>query len=160
MAVLEKIEAEQGTKKEGGLGIKLDRQLDRVRGASNSVKSKASRAAASVREAPPPSPNPMTNLLIADIALRGGGRILRHLVEANVLKSKYSPDKARSIIKGRGMAQTLIGTAIARVATRSIPGALIVGGGLLVKALIDRKMGEESRQKGEQAVDRRAAKGK
>ena len=39
------------------------------------------------------------------------------------------------------MAQTLIGTAIARVATRSVPGALLIGGGLLAKALYDRRKG-------------------
>ena len=91
-----------------------------------------------------PSPNPMTNLIIADIALRGGGRLLRHVVERSLLGLKYSPDKARNIVKGRGMAQTLIGTAVARVATRSVPGALLIGGGLLAKTLYDR-----SRKRGE-----------
>jgi hypothetical protein len=84
-----------------------------------------------------PSPNPMTNLIIADIALRGGGRLLRHVVETTLLGVKYTPDKARQIVKGRSMTQSLIGTAVARVATRSVPGALLVGGGLIAKTLYD-----------------------
>jgi hypothetical protein len=141
--------------KKGGLAMKLDRALS----TGDAVKRRADQAAAKVREAGPPSPNPMTNLMIADIVLRGGGRFLRHLVEANLLKSKYPPEKARSIIAGRGMMQTLLGTAVARVATRSVPGAIVVGGGLLVKAIYDRRKGEEAKARGEKAVNRRAARG-
>lgn len=109
--------------------------------------------------APTPSPNPMTNILIADIALRGGGRLLRHAVERGVLGVKYSPEKAQNIVKGRSMAQTLIGTAIARVATRSVPGAIIVGGGLLAKALYDRrKDAQAAKAEGEAAVVRQASR--
>lgn len=85
-----------------------------------------------------PSPNPATNLVLADIAIRGGGRLLRHTVERALLGVKYSPATARDIVKGRSMVQTLIGTAAARMATRSVPGALIVGGGLIAKTLYDR----------------------
>lgn len=85
-----------------------------------------------------PSPNPATNLILADIAMRGGGRLLRHAIERTLLGVKYSPGKARDLVKGRSMAQTLIGTAAARLATRSVPGALIVGGGLIAKTLYDR----------------------
>ncbi len=138
-----------------GLVSKLPKPSD----ARDAVKRTATKAADTVKNAPPPSPNPMTNLMIADIVLRGGGRLLRHLVETNVLKTKYSPGKARKIVKGRGMMQTLIGTAVARVATRSVPGALLVGGGLLAKALYDRSQGADARAEGEEAVDRQAAKG-
>lgn len=107
------------------------------------------------------SPNPMTNILIADIALRGGGRLLRHAVERGVLGVKYSPEKAQKIVKGRSMAQTLIGTAIARVATRSVPGAILVGGGLLAKALYDRrKDAQAARAEGEAEVAEQASRAK
>jgi hypothetical protein len=126
--------------------------------AREAVKRTADKAAETVKKAPPPSPNPMTNLLIADLVLRGGGRLLRHLVETNVLKAKYSSGKARKIVQGRGMMQTLVSTAVARVATRSVPGAILVGGGLLAKALYDRSKGEDAKAEGEQAVERQAAK--
>jgi hypothetical protein len=119
----------------------------------------ADRAKTVLDKAPAPSPNPMTNLVIADIALRGGGRLLRHLVETTVLKTKYESEKAKNIVKGRGMIQTLVGTAAARVATKSVPGAILVGGGLLAKALYDRQRGRQAAKEGQAAVNRQAAEG-
>ena len=116
----------------------------------------ATQAAEDVR----PSPSPATNLLIADLALRGGGQLLRHAVERGLLGKSYSPEKAKSLIKGRSMKQTLIGTAIARIATRSVPGALIVGGGLLAKTLYDRKHGKDAADAGEKAVEKQARRGR
>jgi hypothetical protein len=110
----------------------------------------AGKAKAKARETGGPSPNPATNLILADIALRGGGRLLRNAVERTLLGVKYPDGKARDIVKGRTMVQTLVGTAVARLATRSIPGALIVGGGLLAKTLYDRsKDHREARAEGE-----------
>ena len=106
------------------------------------------------------SPNPATNLLIADLALRGGGQLMRHAVERGVLGIKFSPDKAHNIVKGRSMAQTLIGTALARIATRSVPGAILIGGGLLAKTLYDRRHGVRAAEaKGKAVVAEQADKG-
>jgi len=116
----------------------------------------ATQAAEDVR----PSPSPATNLLLADFALRGGGQLLRHAVERGLLGKSYTPEKAKSLIKGRSMKQTLIGTALARIATRSVPGALIVGGGLLVKTLYDRKHGKDAAISGEKAVEKQARRGR
>jgi hypothetical protein len=127
--------------------------------AGKAIRRTAHKAKMRVEDVPPPSPNPMTNLFIADIALRGGGRLLRHMVERALLGSKYNPHTAKSLIKGRGMGQTLLGTAVARVATGSVPGAILVGGGLLAKALYDRRKGAEAEDKGHKALARRAAKG-
>jgi len=98
------------------------------------------------------SPNPMTNLVLADIALRVGGQILRHTVERGVIGTKYGPGKAKKIIKGRSMAQTLLSTAVARMATRSVPGAILVGGGMLAKTLFDRQRAKKAKAEGKQAV--------
>lgn len=111
-------------------------------------------------KAPAPSPNPMTNLIIADLALRGGGRLLRHAVERTLLGTKYTKDQARDLVKGRSMAQTLIGTAITRIAMRSVPGALVVGGGLLAKTLYDRRKGKAAaRAEGQADLAKQAKKG-
>jgi hypothetical protein len=121
------------------------------------VKGAGRKAGSAIQDAQGPSPNPMTNLIIADIALRGGGRLLRHMVERSLLGVKYAPDKARDIVKGRSMAQTLIGTAVAKIATRSVPGALLVGGGLIAKTLYDRgKKRGEAEADGAKAVDKQA----
>ncbi|WP_423140902.1 hypothetical protein ACOYW6_08520 [Parablastomonas sp. CN1-191] len=107
------------------------------------------------------STNPMTNLVIADIAMRGGGRFLRHAIETVVLGAKYDKTKAKDIVKGRSMAQTLVGTAVARVATRSVPGAILVGGGLLAKTLWDRAHANRDEvAAGEAQVSEQAAEGR
>ena len=104
------------------------------------------------------SPNPMTNLIIADVALRGGGRLLHHVVERGLLGVKYPADKAKNIIKGRSMTQTLVTTAVARIATRSVPGALIVGGGLLAKTLYDHGKKRKAAAEGAAQVEDQANK--
>ena len=118
------------------------------------------KAEAALKDAPGVSPNPMTNLVIADLVLRGGGQLLRHAVERNVLGIKFSKDKAANIVKGRSMAQTLIGTAIARIAMRSVPGAILVGGGLLAKTLYDRRHGAAAKREGQAELADQAEAGK
>lgn len=111
-------------------------------------------------KAPSPSPNPMTNLVLADLALRGGGQLLRRAVERTLLGAKYSQADAANLVKGRSMAQTLVGTALARIAARSVPGALVIGGGLLAKTLYDRRRGKAAaKSAGSKAVARQAEKG-
>lgn len=107
-----------------------------------------------------PSPNPMTNLIMVDLVLRAGTRVVRHALERGVLGTKYSPDKARDIVRSRTMTQTLVGTAIAKVATKSVPGALLVGGGLLAKTLYDRRKGRRAAKvEGEAAIEEQAEQG-
>lgn len=109
---------------------------------------------------PAPSPNPMTNLILADLALRGGAQLLRHAVERSLLGAKYSKEQARSLVKGRTMTQTLVSTAIVRVATRSVPGAIVVGGGLIAKTLYDRRKGKAAaKAEGRAAIAKQAEKG-
>ena len=100
-----------------------------------------------------PSPNPMTNLVLTDLLLRGGGQLLRHAVEGALLTTKFNKKKAKKIITGRSMTQTLVSTAIARVATRSVPGMILVGGGAIAKLLYDRNQDKRAaRREGEKAI--------
>ncbi len=105
------------------------------------------------------SPNPMTNLILTDLLLRGGGQLLRHAVETALLASKYDKTKAKKIIKGRSLTQTIVSTAVARIATRSVPGAIVVGGASLAKLLYDRRRGRVARLEGQRDVAKQAAKG-
>ena len=68
--------------------------------------------------------------------------------------------KAKDIVKGRSMAQTLIGTALARVATRSVPGAIVIGGGLLAKTLYDRSRARAAAAEGTIAVEEQVEDGR
>ncbi|MBF7010435.1 hypothetical protein QUC32_12195 [Novosphingobium resinovorum] len=95
-----------------------------------------------------PSPNPATNLIIADIALRTATTIMRRSVERGVLGASYSPKKAKSILKGRTVAETLLHGALARVALSSVPGAVVIGGALVAKTLYDRSRARQARAEG------------
>ena len=118
------------------------------------------KAGETIKDAPGISPNPMTNLLLTDLILRGGGQIMRHAVERTLLGTKYPKAKAKNIVKGRSMFQTMVGTALARIATRSVPGAIIVGGGMLAKTLYDRKQGiAAAKTQGARKVREQAAAG-
>lgn len=120
-----------------------------------------------VEEAPPsadeltrPSPNPHTNLAIADIALRGGTLLARRAVERALLGKRYAPSKAKAILKGRSMKETVLHTALARVAMRSVPGAIVVGGALVAKTLYDRSKARKERVKGEARLQEMAERGR
>jgi hypothetical protein len=124
------------------------------------AKAVATSAGETLKQAPPASPNPMTNLILTDLLLRTGGQLMRRTIEHALLQTQYDKKKAKHIIKGRTMTQTLVSTAIARFATRSVPGAIIVGGGTLAKMLYDRAQTRRAaQQKGEKAVAEQAAAG-
>ena len=89
---------------------------------------------------PGPSTNPATNILIVDIATRAGARLLRLGIEKNLLKTRYSKEERRAIMDERSLGETISSALIARIATRSLPGMLLVGGGLTAKALLDRSL--------------------
>lgn len=103
---------------------------------------------------PGPSTNPATNMLIADIALRSAGRIVRNSMQKGMLRAGFDRDQAREIVNSRTMLSSLILYGASKVATRSIPGALLVGGGLLAKTLYDRGMSKrEARRQGIEQID-------
>ncbi|WP_066555364.1 hypothetical protein [Croceicoccus bisphenolivorans] len=105
------------------------------------------------RRIPGLSPNPMTNLIVTDIALRGAGRLARHFTEKALLRTRYSREDAEKVVEGRSMAQTLAAVAVARIATRSVPGAIIVGAGILGKSFYDRTVGtREARSEGRKQI--------
>lgn len=81
---------------------------------------------------------PATNLLIADIAMRSGTTLMRYFVERSLLKGRYGAENAKQIVEGRSLKHTLASVIVAKIATRSVPGALVIGGGLLAKGLLDR----------------------
>lgn len=106
-----------------------------------------------------PSPNPATNLAIADIAMRGGTVLARRAVERAMLGGRYSDRKAKKILKGRSLTETLLHGALARVALRSVPGAILVGGGLIAKTLYDRSRAGKARREGEADLHSQALDG-
>lgn len=106
-----------------------------------------------------PSPNPATNLVIADIALRTGTTLARRAVERAVLGASYSPRKAKSILRGRTVSETLLHGALARVALGSVPGAIFIGGALVAKTLYDRSHARQARLQGAEEIEEMAEEG-
>lgn len=52
-----------------------------------------------------------------------------------------------------GLRNSLLGAVATRLATRSVPGAILVGGALLAKTLYDRKHTYDAQPKDENGVD-------
>ena len=106
---------------------------------------------------PGPSTNPATNLLILDVAVRGASLVAGRAMERALLRTRYQREKAHDIVKGRSMLKSLTATGVARVATRSVPGFLLVTGGLLAKAVIDRSLSRrEAVRQGERQLAEQA----
>jgi hypothetical protein len=126
------------------------------------LKTAARRAAkktkGAIAKVPGPSNNPATNLLIMDIAMRGASMIAGRAMEKALLSARYDGQKAADIVKGRTMTQSMAATGAARFATRSVPGFLLVTGGLLAKAIFDRTLSRrESVRRGEESFAEQAA---
>lgn len=125
------------------------------------VKSAARKAARSTKntlaKVPGPSSNPATNLLIMDVAMRGVSMVTGRAIEKALLRMRYPDAKAADIVKGRTMVRSMAATSAARMATRSVPGFLLVTGGLLAKAVFDRSLGRrESVRRGEESFEKQA----
>jgi hypothetical protein len=92
--------------------------------------------------------------------MRTGGELVRMGVEAALLGRRYGSRKASKAAAGRTLKQTLVGAALGRIATRSVPGALLVSGGMLAKTLYDRTQDTpKAREKGEADIAKQASKG-
>jgi len=70
--------------------------------------------------------------LLARIVRFGGGKLLDRAV-GRLLPATGAARTNSTLGKG------LTGAALTRIATRSVPGAILIGGGLLAKMLYDRR---------------------
>ena len=123
------------------------------------AKSTARKAKQAVEDVPSPSSNPATNLLIMDVAIRGLSLIAGRAIERAALRARYKPGKAADVVKGRTLIESMAAQGAARMATRSVPGFLLVTGGLVAKVVFDRSLGRrEARRRGEKQLSEQAAK--
>ena len=107
---------------------------------------------------PGPSTNPSTNLIINDILLRSVGRLSRLTVEKAVLGRKYGSQFAKDAVENRSLLHTMAAYGVTKFATRSLPGAAIVGTGLALKVLFDRSQSRrKSRRTGERSLREQAS---
>lgn len=94
---------------------------------------------------------PLVTLIAADVALRAGQALVRRSIERGMLKDKRPIP--RQFVHGGTIGQTMVSTMLAQVARRSVPGAIVVGGGLLAKALRDRRRARAAATADDQAKD-------
>lgn len=71
--------------------------------------------------------------LLARLARQGGGRLLNTAID------RVLPDTPAEKTAKRNLFAGLVGAMAMRVATRSVPGAIVVTSGLLAKKLYDRR---------------------
>lgn len=96
---------------------------------------------------------PTTRAILAGVAMRTGSALLKRGIDRGILGA--APEVLRSAAKAagakaaeaaakapkakRGIGSRLLAAAATRIATRSVPGAIVVGGALLAKTLHERR---------------------
>ncbi|MEQ5787463.1 hypothetical protein J3454_06115 [Erythrobacter sp. NFXS35] len=94
-----------------------------------------------------PSPDPATNLMIADVVLRGANLLLRKRLEKGLLTGQIGSDNAKRLVENRGVMSTVALWGASRLATRSPVGLAVVAGGLAAKVLYDRGKRVQSKRR-------------
>lgn len=79
--------------------------------------------------------------LLARLVRQGGGTLLNRVVD-KVLPDTPSEEKTK-----RNLFAGIAGAVAMRVATRSVPGALVVTSGLVAKKLYDRRKAKQGKAK-------------
>ena len=106
---------------------------------------------------PGPSPNPATNMMMTDIALRGVSRLIRNSVHKAMLQTRHNNRMAKKAVENRSMLNSLIMYGVSKVATRSVPGFMLVSSGLAAKTLYDRSQNRrDARSKGRKTLRKMA----
>ena len=96
-------------------------------------------------DSPPDPVGPVTRAILAGVAMRTGSSLLKRSVDRGILGAAPEAFKAAAKAAGakaakaakpkRSLGARLLTAAATRIATRSVPGAIIVGGALLAKTL-------------------------
>ncbi|MBD59928.1 MAG: hypothetical protein CL808_07400 [Citromicrobium sp.] len=104
------------------------------------------------------SPNPASNLIMANAIVRTGSILLRKAVDKRMLQKRYGKETAEAAVENQGLGSTIVSFLMARTAAKSSTGAILVGGGMLAKTLYDRRQGKKAALKGDAELLQNAAK--
>lgn len=86
------------------------------------------------------------NRLLADIARTGGAKLLDAAIDTLLpVDAAKLPAAKKTLLGG------IAGTVALRVATRSVPGAIVVGGAVLAKRLYDKRHAKDAGKAGRKA---------
>lgn len=101
--------------------------------------------------ASPDPVGPVARAILAGVAMRAGSTLLKRSVDRGILGAApealkaaakaagASAAKAAAPKKRFGLGARILTAAATRIATRSVPGAIVVGGALLAKTLHERR---------------------
>lgn len=107
---------------------------------------------------PVPSPNPATNLVIAEVLVRSLANVMRTKVEKQVARVSYEDeDQAREVLDGRTVLTSLALYGAGRLAVRSRTGFAAVTGVLLAKTLYDRGKQVQKRRRKQRIAEAKKA---
>ncbi|WEK47927.1 MAG: hypothetical protein P0Y56_06420 [Candidatus Andeanibacterium colombiense] len=84
--------------------------------------------------------------LVVDVALREGSLLARRAISHKLAGGDFK-DIKRAKLPRAGFGKRVAAAALARLAARSVPGTLLVAGGLVAKALVDRRRARRRRGK-------------
>jgi hypothetical protein len=103
--------------------------------------------------APGPGPGPAASTTDAGTdkprhwsrgAINGAGKLISTAANDEMVRNMIG-SHARSNLAAGLFGGTVMGAIAARIATRSVPGALLVGGALLAKAIYDHRKAQETK---------------
>lgn len=80
----------------------------------------------------------LMRVLTADLVLRAGGYALRRAVSKGVLRGQPAQTAERATDRHDDITTRVVTAAATAIATRSVPGALLVGTGMAIHALYKR----------------------
>lgn len=79
------------------------------------------------------------NRVLSDIARKGGGKLLNAAIDTLLpVEVDKLPAAKKTLLGG------IAGSVAVRVATRSVPGAIVVGGAMLAKWLYDKRHAQDA----------------
>ena len=87
----------------------------------------------------------MAKELIARLAREHGPKLINHAVGKLVNGAPTDNTTADAPPKKPSLTRKIAGGILIRIATKSVPGAIIVGGGLLAKHLNDRRKAKQTK---------------
>ncbi|MDE2597410.1 MAG: hypothetical protein KGL44_11080 [Sphingomonadales bacterium] len=85
---------------------------------------------------------------LVKIARQGGGRLV------DLAVGRMLPESSADPAIRPGLVKKLAGAAMVRLATRSVPGAIVVTGGLIAKRLYDRRHARKAAASGAGSADK------
>lgn len=85
------------------------------------------------------------NKILAEIVRKGGGKLVNSAAGKLMAPGGDTAPAKKTLLGG------IAGAVAVRVATRSVPGAIVVGGSLIAKTLYDRRRARKAGAKGKAA---------